>query len=185
MTLPKKTKITAKFNASLLGTSGMASVFAGAAAMLTAGFTPYPLVPPDFGKPVTDFLKQRPLTEDQAYDLLTQAFDAQLDPGAYSGQQQLAARFYLRSEMEGLPGITQSLLKKPGGTRMLQEVLERVAAVMAQPDFTQLMQEHSAGARRKQDMLYAQEVGAATVSAHAQIKAPPRASFTRNRMVTA
>lgn len=176
-----KKSIAATFNASLLNSSGIAAVFAQAAVSMTTALNPLPFVPPDFGKPITEMMKQRPLTAEQADNLLTKAFDAQLDGKTYTDQQIFAARFYLRAEMDGLPGITQTLLKRHDSQRVMDEVLERLAMFMARPGFAELMAAHSPQSRQLQDKLYAQEVGAQLGGSHAQVKAPPRASFTRNR----
>lgn len=172
-------KLSSQFTASLTGSTNIAGIFAGAAAAMTSALNPAPFMPADFGKPLTELVRQKPLTQEQADAVLTKAFDTRLDPDTYGPQQLFAARFYLRAEMDGLPGITQTLLKKHDSPRVMDEVLERMEIVMARPAFAQLMAEHSAEARRKQDASYARKVGAVMGGSHAAVKAPPRARFTR------
>lgn len=169
-------KITGPFSGLLFGTGIIAAT---AAAMAAA--TPHPLLPPGFGSGITDLLRSHSLTEEQAQQVLVRIMDDMLDPRRFDDEQQAAARSYIRAGIGDLSSLKKSLLPKQGEKTPVEEVTERVTAMMESPVFTQLMNEHSAVWREEQSILHGRQVAAALTSAQVQAKAPPRATFTRNR----
>ena len=169
-------KITGPFSGLLFGTGIIAAT---AAAMAAA--TPHPLLPPGFGSGITDLLRSHSLTEEQAQQVLVRVMDDMLDPRRFDDEQQAAARSYIRAGIGDLSSLKKSLLPKQGEKTPVEEVTERVTAMMESPVFTQLMNEHSAVWREEQSILHGRQVAAALTSAQVQAKAPPRATFTRNR----
>ena len=170
-------KITGPFSGVVFG----AGFIAATAAAMVAPFTPYPSLPPGFGAGITDLLKPHSLTEEQAQQVLVRVMDDMLDPRRFDDEQQAAARAHIRSGIGDLSGLKKSLLPKQGEKTPVEEVTERVTAMIESPVFTQLMNEHSAVWREQQSILHGRQVAAALTTAQVQAKAPPRASFTRNR----
>ena len=170
-------KISGPFSGVVLG----AGFIAAATAAIAGPFTTHPLLPPGFGAAVTDLLKPHALTEEQAEQVLVRVMDDMLDPRRFDDEQQVAARAYIRDGIGDLSGLKKSLLPKQGEKTPVEEVTERVTAMMESPVFVQLMNEHSAVWREQQSLLHGQQVAAALTSAPVRAKAPPRATFTRNR----
>lgn len=178
---PAHEKIRKFASAPMFGAGIVAAAGALTAAM-TAAVTGMPLLHPRLSSTFDGVFAEKPLTEEQASKLLSEVMDDKLDPRRYDEEQQGAARTHIRANIGDLSQLKQSFLhaaalRKKNG----DEVAARIEAIMQTPDFTQLMNEHSAVWREQQRTAQGQEVAAAVASGHAQLKAPPRASFTRNR----
>ena len=164
----------------MLGT-GIVGVAGAMAAAMTAAITGNPLL--NMGTAFDGVFADKPLTEEQAAKLVAQVMDDKLDPRRYDDEQQGAARGHIRANIGELSHLKQSFLHAASsGKKNAEEVASRIDAIMETPDFTQLMNEHSVVWRDRQRVMHGQEVANALSGGnHIQAKAPPRASFTRNR----
>lgn len=165
----------------MIGT-GMAGVAGAMAAAMSVVITGNPLLNGGLGNAFDGVFAEKPLTEEQAAQLVAQVMDDKLDPRFYDDEQQRAARGHIRANIGDLSHMKQSFLHAATLRKNnADEVASRIDAIMVTPDFTQLMNEHSAVWREQQRISHGQQVAAALTGSHAQMKAPPRASFTRNR----
>ncbi len=163
----------------MLGT-GIVGVAGAMAVAMTAAITGNPLL--NMGTAFDGVFAEKPLTEEQAAKLVMQVMDDKLDPRRYDDEQQGAARGHIRANIGDLSHLKQSFLHATSlGKKNAAEIAARVDAIMETEGFTQLMNDHSAVWREQQSVLHGQQVAAAVTNTHEQIKAPPRASFTRNR----
>jgi hypothetical protein len=172
-------KLQKHASALMIGT-GMAGIGAAVAGAMTAAITGLPML--NMGHAFNGVFAEKPLSEEQSSELLAQVMDDKLDPRRYDGEQQTAARGHIRANIGDLSHLKHSFLTAvTSRNKNAAEIETRIDAIMTTPDFTQLMNEHSAVWRDRQRVLHGQEVAAALTGSLTQIKAPPRASFTRNR----
>ncbi|MCC7036935.1 MAG: hypothetical protein IT560_06455 [Alphaproteobacteria bacterium] len=166
----------------MLGT-GIVTAAGALAAATASAVTGLPMFNTGLGNAFNGVFAEKPLTEEQAAALVAQVMDDKLDPRIYDDEQRGAARGHIGDRIGDLSHLKQSFLHAAAlRHKNADEVAARVDTIMNTPDFTQLMNEHSAVWREQQRVLHGQEVAAALTGAgRAQIKAPPRASFTRNR----
>lgn len=164
----------------MLGT-GIVGMAGAVAAAMTAAVTGHPLL--NTGMAFDGVFAEKPLTEEQTSKLLAQVMDDRLDPRLYDDEQQGAARGHIRDHIGDLSHLKQSFLTAASSRKKnAEEVASRIDAIMETADFTQLMNEHSAVWRDRQRVMHGQEVANALSGGNPiQAKAPPRASFTRNR----
>lgn len=147
---------------------------------MTAAITGLPML--NMGQAFDGVFAEKPLTAEQASELLTQVMDDKLPARRYDDEQQAAAREHIRAHIGDLSELKHSFLTAvTSRQKNAAEIETRIDAIMTTPDFTQLMNEHSAVWRDRQRALHGQQVAAALTGSLTQIKAPPRASFTRNR----
>lgn len=177
-------RIGNKFKKPLTGRmldTGIVGMAGAMAAAMTTVFMGNPLMNP--GMAFDSVFAEKPLTEEQASKLLAQVMDDKLDPRLYDDEQQGAARGHIRANIGDLSHLRQSFLTAASSRKKnAEEVASRIDAIMETQGFTQLMNEHSAVWRQQQRVMHGQEVASALSGGNPiQAKAPPRASFTRNR----
>lgn len=166
---------------SLMIGAGMAGIAGAMAAAVTGAIMGNPLAV-GLDKPFAGVFAEKPLTAEQAAKLIAQVMDDKLDPRLFDDEQQTAARGHIRANIGDLSQLKQSFLHAASSRKKnADEVSSRIDAIMETGDFTRLMNEHSAVWREQQRVSRGQQVATALTASHAQIKAPPRASFTRNR----
>ncbi len=128
-----------------------------------------------------NLFKKIPYTETELRDIAEDVMKDKLDPREFGSAQQAAAHPYIRAGIIADSGVSAEAIEKRRKSEVMQQITARIDSIMAEPEFAQLMNEHSALWREQQRVLHGQQVASALQGAHGQVKAPQRASFSRSR----